>query len=101
MKKNILSALIISTLLGTSSAFAYSTKDLPDITQGQSIKLEDHEPILIKQKEVNANLKLLIADKQKYMFEVASFTDLKSRDIALDKLRITVYLISEWESHLN
>ena len=101
MKKVIVSLFIVSMVFGTSSALAYTARDLPNVTQGQSINLEDYEPIIITQQEIHDNLKLLNADKQKYLFEIASFTDVKARDIALDKLRITNYLISEWESHLN
>lgn len=101
MKKVVVSLFIVSMLFGSSSALAYTSRDLPDVTQGQSIHLEDYEPIVITQQEIHDNLKILNADKQKYLFEIASFTDSKSRDIALDKLRITTYLINEWKTHLD
>lgn len=59
------------------------------------------EPITYTQQEVKENISLLQGDIAKCLFDIASFTDVKKRDQTMEKLRITKYLISEWETHLS
>lgn len=59
------------------------------------------EPITYTQQEVTENISKLESNKRAYLFEIASFSDVKKRDEAKEKLRITQYLINEWMLHLD
>lgn len=58
------------------------------------------EPITYTQQEVKRNISILENNAAEYRFQIASFSNVEKRDELKEKLRITVYLIKEWKSHL-